>query len=99
MSRTRKPFSTDTYGLVNIVCPDGHVVGRVMAKDTGKPAIIDGTFKSRDYRRQPLATTCPRCEAAGIFRDLRGSWTKVFALAETLREDPQRGTGTYALGG
>lgn len=99
MSRKRMPAPPAKHGIVNLLCPDGHTVGRIMAKDTGRLAVIDGQFASRDHRRQPLSVRCLSCEADGLRRDLRGSWQKAFRLAEEVRTDPTRGTEDYQLGG
>ncbi|PNI10103.1 hypothetical protein CXX84_01075 [Arthrobacter sp. AFG7.2] len=98
MSRSR-PRASQVYGMVVLRCPDGHQIGRVMRRNTGRYSIVDGLFASKDYKRQPLSVRCVRCEGVGKFRDLRGSWEKVFALADELQVSTRVNVQDYLLGG
>lgn len=90
-----------TYGLVQLKCPAGHIVGRVMKKDATarRYNIIDGDFVSRNQNGL-MDVHCRRCEAQRRLRvPLRGSWPKVHRLADELQADPERSVADYVLGG
>lgn len=93
------PGASTTYGLVILKCPSGHVVGRIMKKNTGRYNVVDGTFASRDFARDGVGVSCRICEGRGIRRDLRGSWPKIRALADEVQSNPDSNTGYYRLGG
>jgi hypothetical protein len=97
MSRSR-PRASQIYGMVVLRCPDGHQIGRFMRRNTGRYSVVDGLFASKDTR-QPLSVRCDRCETAGKFRDLRGSWEKVIALADELQVSTKVNVQDYVLGG
>jgi hypothetical protein len=100
MSRSR-PRASQIYGMVVLRCPDGHSVGQVMRRNTGRYSVIDddGSFASKDYLRHHLSVRCHKCESTGRFRDLRGSWEKVFALADRLQVSTKANVQDYLLGG
>lgn len=99
MSRSR-PRASQIYGMVVLRCPDGHQVGRVMKiNNKRRYSIIDGLFASKDYRRDAMSVRCVSCESSGRFRDLRGSWEKVFALADELQVSSKANVQDYLLGG
>lgn len=92
--------SHQSYALVKLTCPEGHLLGRVLMQPPSKKLLpMSGPgWLTQSPLSEPLAMRCPNCEAKGKHLDLRGSWEKITLLLSETLENPQIGTVSYRLG-